>query len=364
MNRQRINSIDGLRGIGACIIAFFFHYKYFDSTEIPLRMPGIGLLGEYGYLMVELFFLISGFVIALQYKARIFNEQIVFKEFIKRRILHVWPLMAITLIVFTGLQTMYFCMLGEVFVSDGLDLNHFIYNLCLIQTGWIEDAISLNGPAWCISVEMLCYVIYYWCAYCSRKHKNSYIGLCIAFVLLGLSLNIWKVSLPFAAYSTVGRGYICFFVGALLFEMHDRLGEKARKKIGWLLILSSVFVGIEVWLLGTGALGSPEITVSLYIAPVLLWLAINTDGIRWLLELKPLRYLGKCSLSIYLWHFPLQCAICLVDKKCQLNLDYSSTGFFLGYCVIVIAVASASYLLIEKNQKQLISKAISWLLAD
>lgn len=365
MSRQRINSLDGLRGIGACIIAFFFHYRHFENAGTPFKwIPGVGLLEHYGYLMVELFFLISGFVIALQYKEKILNGEIAFKEYIKKRIWHVWPLMFITLIVFAVLQTMYFCTAGELFVSDGLDLNHFIYNLFMIQSGWIEDAISLNGPAWCISVEILCYIIFYWCAYSGRRSKNSYICLCVAFVFLGLSLNIWKISLPFAAYRTVGRGYICFFEGAVLFELHNSLKAKARKKIGWLLLFSGLLVGIEVGILGTEALGSPEIAMSLYFAPILLWLAINMKGIRWVLELKPFRYLGKCSLSIYLWHFPLQCAICLIDRKFQLKLDYNSIEFFFSYCVIVIITASVSYLFIEKNQKKLVSKAASWILAD
>ena len=78
----RLLSLDGFRGVCAVIIALIHHYyRHFSADAIPFHYRYWGMLASNGYLIVELFFVISGFVIAYNYKNKIYSEGITFGSF-------------------------------------------------------------------------------------------------------------------------------------------------------------------------------------------------------------------------------------------------------------------------------------------
>ena len=79
-------SIDALKGIGALILAFAYHYKHFGQT-FPLANFFL-FSDNYGYLLVDLFFVLSGFGIASGYQHKIQSKECSISFYI-RRMLHI-----------------------------------------------------------------------------------------------------------------------------------------------------------------------------------------------------------------------------------------------------------------------------------
>ena len=83
---NHINGIDGLKGIGAIIIAFFWHYQHFTQYDVR-KAPLYSIFfvsHTYGYLMVELFFVLSGFGMMVGYADRVYQKEISFKTLFLR----------------------------------------------------------------------------------------------------------------------------------------------------------------------------------------------------------------------------------------------------------------------------------------
>lgn len=107
-------SLNGIRGVGACIIAFIWHYQHFKPNTSPfysILMP----LYDHGDLMVEVFFMISGFCILLRYEDAICNDKISEKEYWARRVNKVFPVMILSTIVVAFLQYIHLRLVGQIF---------------------------------------------------------------------------------------------------------------------------------------------------------------------------------------------------------------------------------------------------------
>ena len=59
--KLHLGAIDGMKGIGACIIAFFWHYQHFKPQDGSPFFSAFPMSYKYGSFMVELFFMLSGF---------------------------------------------------------------------------------------------------------------------------------------------------------------------------------------------------------------------------------------------------------------------------------------------------------------
>lgn len=72
--------------------------------------------------------------------------------------------------------------------------------------------------------------------------------------------------------------------------------------------------------------------------------------IKRVFEAKPLVYLGKLSLVIYLMHFPIQCAIHLFSAALGIELYYGSLTFYVFYCLCVLGVSALLYEFVVRRQ--------------
>lgn len=92
MKRERINSIDSLKGISCLVIAFLWHYLNIQSRSEGMPFQSIfNVFYNVGQYFVELFFMISGFVMAYCYKDKI-DEEMKFFPYMAKRYKHLYPL--------------------------------------------------------------------------------------------------------------------------------------------------------------------------------------------------------------------------------------------------------------------------------
>ena len=82
---QQITAFDGLRGLGACAIAFFCHYEHFEPEKSPLKAV-FPVAYTNGWLAVEMFCMLSGFVMMLGWYDRIREDRVSFSEYMGKRL--------------------------------------------------------------------------------------------------------------------------------------------------------------------------------------------------------------------------------------------------------------------------------------
>lgn len=343
--RERKNdreySLEGLKGLIVCEIAFLYHYAEHFGAETVWMSKVFPFSIENGYLGVELFFIFSGFGMMKGYANRISNNEISFGEYMRRRIVRLYPLHLLTLVFVAVLESVYAAISSELFVVDNYDIYHFVLNFFCVQTGVFGTDLSFNTPAWCISIYLILYIVFFVVVKKTKSRKQFLIASALL-AIYGVRL-IWGGSGPLLN-SLVGRGISCFFIGVLLEVAYERCLLVGRELILYILFgIAAVCVGaFHFGPEKSELVGNVQMLTILFIGPGLILSALQLKWLRTLLALRPLAYLGKLSIGIYLVHFPVQCLMRVVDVAADLQLDYSSTLVWLVYVLITIAFAATA----------------------
>jgi peptidoglycan/LPS O-acetylase OafA/YrhL len=320
--------IDLLRAIAVIAVVIF----HFQEAWLPS-----------GYLGVDLFFVISGFVITLQIAKQHKEGSFNMIAFFQRRIKRILPL--VTAVVLCTLLISPFIVMRAGLKTVALDANSAllcysnIWHQLSLEGYWSEQAHNkLFLHFWSLAVEeqfYLCYPIIFVTAL-KLKKLNSLISLIL---IASLTYFLWAqltTQQNLAFFSTPTRMWQ-LLTGALIATQHNKFGrlqEYYPLRISCLLLLGSSF------LIPTTAYSG------LYSIPFTLVAGLNIiifSNIRKQFNNKTftiLQHLGVISFSIYLWHWLL--IRCLFYG----NNDLSDFAIF---CPLLIALSAASYYIIEKR---------------
>ena len=350
-NISRLFAIDGIKGIGACIIAFFLHYRHFRPQNGSPMCSVFPMSYEYGSYMVELFFMLSGFGMMTGYFKRISEHRIDFREFIVKRLKKLYPAFLFFTAVTIALQLIYHHKCGTTFVYVHFDIQHLVYNLLLLQDGVLGDDWSFDAPSWCISICMLCYLLFYFMAYRVKNERHA----CYVFfasALIGAAIVASGINYPILN-RLVGRGISCFSIGAILSVVYKNREQFRYKRLGYICLAAAV-ASYFVLRFKPEYMGDITMAFILGIGPAMILAVLFVPWLNKLLGIRPLTYLGKLSMMIYLVHFPVQCAISTIDKYLSLELDYSTKTLLFVYIGSVLAAAFIYDMFIAKAAEKLI----------
>lgn len=182
-HQMHFMALDGIRGIAAIIIACFYHYTLYMAESAPLACcfsnmnlsHFISSIHRFGYLGVEMFFCISGFVMFYAYYDKIQNKQIDFTAYFVRRLVRLLPLHYFTAIFVFFLQQKTFSEINEFFIFENNGLYSLICNFFYIQQ---YTGTSLNGPAWYLTTILVCYILFFAVSRYGKIFRGGGIGLC------------------------------------------------------------------------------------------------------------------------------------------------------------------------------------------
>ena len=154
--RPPLPALTGLRALAALWVVLF-HYRTDLEALAPWLAPFDRLLAA-GYLGVDLFFPLSGFVLAYNYAdvLRSFSWRRT-RAFVQNRFARVWPVHVITLHVDLAMAV----AAGTLGVGEGGHRRTgeaYVQNLFMVHNWW-NDRPSFNGPAWSISSEWFAYLL-------------------------------------------------------------------------------------------------------------------------------------------------------------------------------------------------------------
>ena len=153
-----------LRGIAALWVVVFHYCWHFPALH-PDRYTGAVYKG---YLAVDLFFMLSGFVISHVYH-RVFAQQVTgqhYRDFLKARVARIYPLHLTVLLLFVTTAVAeraavyaYGGSFAPIPLVGERSLGAFFANLLMLQGIWARE-LSWNDPSWSISLEFLAYLLF------------------------------------------------------------------------------------------------------------------------------------------------------------------------------------------------------------
>lgn len=347
-------SLDGLKGLCILIIVYY-HYnsdsiKYYASGY-PFSGNGvISLVTEYGYMFVEILFMLSGFFICSGYREKIVNREIDFKTFIIKRLKKIYPLFIITTLTQLVFELLVLQISGNTIYSiEKYNFYSVILNIFLIQSGWIHLNTSINSVTWYISVLFFCYILYYFTAK-YMKERFRFIAVNIIYIFAGLSVMVEGLLHTFFNIYLF-RGIACFSIGILLYYLNMMISEAWKKKIIRLGISVSFLVFILAVVSGNlkNVIGGGEnqtfyiqMTVILFWGPLLIFCGMNWKPLQLFLSVNPIRFIGSISFLLYLWQLVVRTGMHLINLIFNLNFDYADIFIMLGYMGITFIVSVIS----------------------
>lgn len=343
--------LDGLRGV-AVIAVVVYHCRLVaepDSTWQALYFQ----IADMGWIGVDLFFVLSGFLIT-GILLRTKDDKHYFRQFYVRRALRVLPLYYLSIILIP--VAFYLCDASTSIEFASLPYWVHLQNWLPMLDIPLERRL---GHFWSLGVEEQYYLI--WPALILFAARWNYVHrMCLA--LLGATFAIRAVlaisGSYVAAYSATISRLDGLVVGGLLAYLLYRDGTLAtrRRAAGWTLSLCGGFI-LLVAILGRGFNGLEPMVVLLGLLPVALCLgsvlvlaltARPDGGLRLFLKNGALRFVGKISFGVYVFHWPLVVLLLGIWPK-------GGTGFWLDQISFLgvvlsgsLAVAWFSYRFFEK----------------
>ena len=285
--------LTAIRGIAAWWVVLF-HLRLLLAPWLPAG--AIAALG-YGNLAVDLFFVLSGFVIYLNYADTLGRGRAAVTDFLFRRLARVYPLHFLILLGFLGYAAAAVAF-GSA-TAGGEDPDYFIASLFLVQNWGFHDVTRWNVPAWSISAEFFAYLLFpaLLAVLAPARRPVWLIVAGIAFLAFSVHLFFWAFGYPFpnaVAKTGLFRCVAQFTIGMLVCELYRRL--RGRHGLAPPLLAAAVALAAAYVLLAAPVL-------PLVWAALVLSLALGRD--RGLLSSGPLVWLGRVSYATYLSHYLL-----------------------------------------------------------
>lgn len=362
-NTERVyfDCFDWLRFAG-CLLILVHHFDVLCNYLLPLdRIPFLHFAILNGQQVVVLFFALSGFCIAHNYRNRVLKREVRIGAFAYKHFMHFLSLILVTLPA-TAVMEIIMWRAGVREVPNAFE---FILEILGLRTGYnITNSFGYNAPMWFINVLLLLYLIYYVITYLC-KTRTKYIVICLILTVFALSQADYASFAFFIFEQPVVIGMLGFFAGVLLYELYDYYKESraAMKRLSIMFIvllaagIAVIFANIH-WFAPDAGLVAAEtndlfgrIRVTLL---VLIWIPLIFLGaqIRYP-QKKRLRrvssWLGKYATSIYIWHYP----VLYIIYPLSLIGVYSWT---MGVCAVsliaVFAVAAVSCAFLEKRMER------------
>jgi len=353
MNFKYRPEIDGLRAI-AVFSVIFYHadFQIQISNEYYALLPG-------GFLGVDIFYVISGYLITFLIFERINKNSFSFADFYERRARRLLPTLffIITISLIAGWIFMLPNQMKDL-AGSALSSLVFLSNFWFLVTdNYFAESSSLKPllHTWSLSIEEQFYLIFPPILYFlyKKKIKNIkliFFGLIVASLSFATFLSIYFVNLNFYILPT--RVWE-LMVGALIAYYHVK-GKTINKKISsnFFTLVGIILIFLSFFLFNEKTPHPSILTIFTILGTAIIILNNRENNfIKKLLSTKLLVGAGLISYSLYLWHFPI-----LAFKKVKTSTLSEFDKFEAVLLAIVLSILS--YYFIEKpfRNKKLISK--------
>lgn len=349
--KKHYQILDGLRGVAAIIVVLFHILETFTGGDHAKQII------NHGYLAVDFFFVLSGFVIGYAYDDRWGKMSL--GDFFKRRLIRLHPMIIVGMLIGAAtfyLQDCYFfpaiaqTPVGKMVLVLVIGFTLIPVGHSLDIRGWTEMH-PLNGPAWSLFFEYIGNILY---ALFIRKLSNTVLAILVA--VAGAALIHLAVSSPhgdvIGGWSVdpvqlrIGFTRLLYpFLAGLLLSRIVKPGQ-IKNAFTWASLILFVFLAIPrvgaaetVWMNGL----YDSLTIIL-IFPLVVYIGASGD-LNTRLASKLSRFLGDISYPLYIIHYPFIYMYMAWFAKNQEFLNTSPYGkttlVLISAALLVVTVALA-----------------------
>lgn len=336
--------LDGLRAIAAMtVVVLHFNILLPDL----FGQPGLFAGTEIASLSVTLFFVLSGFLIT--YLLMVEKERygsVSIKTFYLKRVLRIWPPYYLVVILSLILFPFYKNIAGNPATNGELQ-QVLLFSVVILPNIGSVLGITLTPmrPLWSIGVEEQFYAIWPWLVRKSTNIIYAIIGFIVLYVLLRIGFYFLKGKFPGAGFLygfiTISPMHI-MALGALgAYTVKHRLNalkyiyHPAAQVTCWGVYLYSFYQPLRIPLI------QQEVYAMIFLI-IILNVATNNKNLA-NIEFKPLKFLGKISYGLYVYHLLVMVALSLI-----LPHNLNAYLLLLITLVSVVGFSTLSYFYYER----------------
>jgi peptidoglycan/LPS O-acetylase OafA/YrhL len=360
--KGEIKALTGLR-IVAAVWVVLFHFRPMLADASPDFLDALAPVLNCGAQGVDLFFILSGFVLAWNYLDRMGRtwSARATAHFLWLRLARVWPVYLVTLHL-AALWVIFTLHVGHVPSPDVADFTatSYLRQVLMVQL-WFQpffDGSSWDGPAWSISAEWLAYVLFgalilviFRMTHATRARSLMVLACAATLPPIVLLLVSGQFYTP---WSWLPRIVTQFTAGALTCAAvrRLRLTDRARRGAGYLSLLIAVaMVGALYWFDThpiSGVTDSGGVVDVLFV-PLVSTLAVGVGSLPRLLSTRLLVYGGKISFCLYMVHELVHTAWGWAVEQFELTLgDFPWKYNVVGLLAIAVGAAALLYHVVEE----------------
>ena len=331
--------LDGLRALA--VIAVLFYHANFMLWKTPL-MRG-------GFLGVDVFFVLSGFLITGIIRYAMDNGSFRFLDFYLRRFRRIVPALLVILTI-SALGAWFVLFSGDLikFAESLRSALYFGSNYYFYGEDSYTALASIFKPllhTWSLAVEWQFYIVYpfvFWFLY--RYFPRYCPVILVGLAVVSLCYAQWQsmVSPDWSFYFLPTRAWELLFGGVLVFVRRDALPPVCRRIGKWMPLLGFVMLMVSM-VSFSDKITHPSFLTFIPVAGTMLIIVFAreddwiTRGLSW----RPVVYIGLISYSIYLWHQPVFVYFRI------LKYEQIRPFQFIILSTVCIGLASLSYWLVE-----------------
>jgi peptidoglycan/LPS O-acetylase OafA/YrhL len=370
-----IKALTGLR-IVASVWVVLFHFRPMVADLSPDLRADLAPVLNCGAQGVDLFFILSGFVLAYNYLDRMGRawSRRETLHFLWLRLARVWPVYLVTLHL-AALWVIFTLHVGHVPSPDlpTLTAVSYVRQILLVQL-WFQpffDGTSWDGPAWSISAEWLAYLLFgalILVIFRMRLATRARTLMVLAFVAqLPPMVLLLTSGLYYTPWSWLPRIVTQFTAGALACAAVRRLEltDRARRIIGYVSLLLLVGMVALLYLLEahpiSGVLDSGGVVDMLFV-PLVITLAIGIGSLPRLLSTRVLVYGGQISFCLYMVHELVHTSwgwAVIQFKLTPWEQDSPWKWNILGLLVVAVALSSLMYHVVEEPARRWMRRMVN-----
>ena len=300
--------LDGLRGVAALTVVCFHLFEAYATSHLDQRI-------NHGYLAVDAFFVLSGFVVGYAYDDR--WTKMTVREFLTRRLVRLQPMVVIGALIGAVMFYTQGCPVWDVSaVPVAMLLVATLMNAFMIpatpgaEIRGVGEMYPLNGPAWSLFFEYIGNVLY---ALFIRRLSTRALAVLVAAAGCGLAVfSVWGplgdicVGFSLTGENIVGgslRLLFAFPAGLLLSRVFRPVRVRGAFWIGSLAVVALASVprigGSEhLWMNGVY-----DALCAVVLFPLIVWIGASgktTDRVT----SRICKFLGDISYPLYMVHYP------------------------------------------------------------
>lgn len=343
-HRTYYPALDGLRGIAILLVVCYHNFGFINYLF-------------FGWLGVDLFFVLSGFLITdILLKTR--EEPHYLRNFFGRRMLRIFPLYYLTLVTFL-------LVIPQV-NRNILSLDYYVQNqawLWMYLQNWLYSIYPPPGEAnalmhlWSLAVEEQFYLVWPFVILLVKKPKNIFfLVLALLAGVIALRLLLWTYKIEnlayFNLYTFTRIDGIC--IGSMLAALRH-FDKTAVTKYFTIIVFALAAFNFGFYFFNKSSQFSfPYLALAGYTTfAILFGLFLNhcithsTDWLNRLLSISPFRFFGRISYGLYIFHWPLYLLLKPFWREQQL---FDGTNIYISSILstlLAILLATFSYYLFE-----------------